>query len=194
MTQQPNQASAGNNSRVVKRLLLAVVCMFGFGFALVPLYDVFCDITGFNGRTKNEAAAQSTVAVDTSRTITVQFLTRTNRGMPWEFHPEVKEVQVHPGETKVVNFIARNNTRANMVAQAIPSVAPGEAAPYLNKTECFCFNQQPLMAGKETVMPMQFYLDPDIPDTIHTFTLSYTLYDLTANASPEVLATMTNAE
>lgn len=194
MTQQPNQATTEDNSRVVKRLLLAVVCMFGFGFALVPLYDVFCDITGFNGRTKNEAAAQSTVAVDTSRLITVQFLTRNNRGMPWEFRPEVKEVQVHPGETTVVNFIARNTTRANMVAQAIPSVAPGEAAPYLNKTECFCFNQQPLMAGKETVMPMQFYLDPDIPDTIHTFTLSYTLYDLTANASPEVLATMTNAE
>lgn len=192
MTQQPTARS--NNSRIVKRLLFTVICMFGFGFALVPLYDVFCDITGFNGRTNNQQALASMTEIDESRTVTVQFITRNNKGMPWDFGPEVKSVKVHPGETKVVNFLATNRTRSNMVAQAIPSVAPGEAAPYLNKTECFCFNQQPLQAGADTVMPMQFYLDPDIPANITTMTLSYTLYDMTANATPDVLATMSSAE
>ena len=192
MTQQPT--TRPNNSRIVKRLLFTVICMFGFGFALVPLYDVFCDITGFNGRTNNQQALASMKEIDESRTVTVQFITRNNKGMPWDFGPEVKSVKVHPGETKVVNFLATNRTRGNMVAQAIPSVAPSEAAPYLNKTECFCFNQQPLQAGADTVMPMQFYLDPDIPAHITTMTLSYTLYDMTANATPDVLATMSSAE
>ena len=177
-----------DNGRVVKRLLLVVVGMFGFGFALVPLYEVFCEITGFNGRTSNEAAAVNTRTVDTSRSINVQFITRVNQGMPWDFQPEVKMVRVHPGETKVVNFLVENRTGNNMVAQAIPSVAPGEAGLYLNKTECFCFEQQPLAAGDSTAMPMQFYLDPDIPKHIHTLTLQYTLYDITANATPDVLA------
>lgn len=179
-----------DNGRVVKRLLLVVVGMFGFGFALVPLYEVFCEITGFNGRTSNEAAEVNTRAVDTSRSINVQFITRVNQGMPWDFQPEVKMVRVHPGETKVVNFLVENRTGNNMVAQAIPSVAPGEAGLYLNKTECFCFEQQPLAAGDATAMPMQFYLDPDIPKHIHTLTLQYTLYDITANATPDVLANM----
>jgi cytochrome c oxidase assembly protein subunit 11 len=184
----PNPAPRADNARVVRRLLFVVVGMFGFGFALVPLYEVFCDITGFNGRTKNEQAVANMRSVDTSRTINVQFITRVNKGMPWGFEPEVKSVRVHPGETKVVNFLASNPTGQNMVAQAVPSVAPGEAGLYLNKTECFCFNQQPLAAGADTKMPMQFYLDPDIPDHIHTLTLSYTMYDMTANAQPDVLA------
>ena len=182
-----------DNARVIRRLLFVVVGMFGFGFALVPLYEVFCDITGFNGRTKNEQAMANTRSIDTSRSINVQFITRVNKGMPWGFEPEVKSVRVHPGETKVVNFLARNPTTQNMVAQAIPSVAPGEAGLYLNKTECFCFNQQPLAAGAETAMPMQFYLDPDIPEHIHTLTLSYTMYDMTAHAQPDVLAAINAA-
>lgn len=190
MSDNQSTPNRPDNGRVVKRLLLVVVGMFGFGFALVPLYEVFCEITGFNGRTSNEAAAVNTRAVDTSRSINVQFITRVNQGMPWDFQPEVKMVRVHPGETKVVNFLVENRTGNNMVAQAIPSVAPGEAGLYLNKTECFCFEQQPLAAGDTTAMPMQFYLDPEIPAHIHTLTLQYTLYDITANATPDVLATM----
>lgn len=182
--------SRPDNMRIVRRLLFTVAGMFAFGFALVPLYEVFCDITGFNGRTSNEQAAANVREVDTSRTVNVQFITRVNKGMPWGFEPEVTSVRVHPGETRVVNFLAHNLTRGDMVAQAIPSVAPGEAALYLNKTECFCFNQQPLKAGADVAMPMQFYLDPDIPDHIHTLTLSYTLYDMTARATPDVLALM----
>ncbi|HAS23338.1 MAG TPA: cytochrome c oxidase assembly protein, partial [Idiomarina loihiensis] len=91
-------------------------------------------------------------------------------------------------------FLAGNPTSSNMIAQAIPSVAPAEASLYLNKVECFCFNQQPLAAGAETEMPMQFYLDPDIPDHITTFTLSYTLYDMTANTSAEAIAQLLKTE
>ncbi|KFZ31094.1 cysteine synthase [Pseudidiomarina salinarum] len=182
--------SRPDNMRIVRRLLFTVAGMFAFGFALVPIYDVICDLTGFNGRTNNEQAAANVREVDTSRTVNVQFITRVNKGMPWDFEPEVTSVRVHPGETRVVNFLAHNLTRGDMVAQAIPSVAPGEAALYLNKTECFCFNQQPLKAGDDVAMPMQFYLDPDIPDHIHTLTLSYTLYDMTAHATPDVLALM----
>lgn len=183
-----------NNSILVKRLLLTVAGMFAFGFALVPLYDVFCEVTGFNGRTSNEAATYEMVEVDESRTIKVQFLTRNAKGIPWKFEPSVKEVRVHPGETKVVNFLAANPTESDMVAQAIPSVAPAEASLYLNKVECFCFNQQPLAANSDTEMPMQFYVDPDIPDHITTFTLSYTLYDMTANTSAEQLSQLLKTE
>lgn len=191
-TPNPNTKTTtrADNARTVRRLLLVVVGMFAFGFALVPLYEVFCDITGFNGRTKNEQAAANQRSIDTSRTINVQFITRINQGMPWEFKPEVRSVRVHPGETKVVQFYAKNLTDHDMVAQAVPSVAPGQAGLYLNKTECFCFNQQPLAAGSETLMPMQFYLDPDIPKHIHTLTLSYTMYDMTAHTQPDVVASL----
>ncbi|WP_258807542.1 cytochrome c oxidase assembly protein [Pseudidiomarina sp. CB1] len=187
MSERPTQP---DNTRIVRRLLLTVVGMFAFGFALVPLYNVFCDITGFNGRFTDGQAAANTKTVDTSRTINVQFITRVNKGMPWGFEPEVQSVRVHPGETKVINFFAKNLTGKNMVAQAIPSVAPGEASLYLNKVECFCFNQQPLAAGSDTAMPMQFYLDPEIPEHIHTVTLSYTMYDMTENAQPDALAAL----
>jgi|TARA_B100001059_G_C17839249_1_gene590737 cytochrome c oxidase assembly protein subunit 11 len=183
-----------DNSKIVKRLLLTVAGMFAFGFALVPLYDAFCEVTGFNGRTNNEPAAVSQHEVDKSRTVRVQFITRTAQGIPWKFEPEIKEVRVHPGEVRVVNFLAANPTSDDMVAQAIPSIAPAEASLYLNKVECFCFNQQPLAAGNDAEMPMQFYIDPEIPDHITTFTLSYTLYDMTANATPESLALLESTE
>ncbi|AVJ54989.1 cytochrome c oxidase assembly protein [Idiomarina sp. OT37-5b] len=183
-----------NNATIVKRLLLTVAGMFAFGFALVPLYDVFCEVTGFNGRTKNEAVAAVHQEVDTSRTVTVQFITRNAKGIPWKFEPSVKQVKVHPGEVRVVNFLAGNPTGGDMVAQAIPSVAPAEASLYLNKVECFCFNQQPLAAGDDTEMPMQFYLDPEIPAHITTLTLSYTLYDMTADATAETLAQLQSSE
>lgn len=157
--------------------------MFGFGFALVPLYDVFCDITGINGKTENQAAVWQDVAVDESRTVTVEFITRTNTGMPWEFRAETRRVKVHPGEINTVSFYVRNPASSEIIAQAIPSVSPGQAALYLNKTECFCFNQQPLQAGQEAWMPMSFYVDANLPQDISYFTLQYTLYDVTARAA-----------
>lgn len=173
-----------DNSKMITRLLASVVLMFAFGFALVPLYEKFCEVTGFNGRTSSTAAeAIDGNRIDTSRLVTIEFHTRVNRGLPWEFSSEVRRLQVHPGETKVVNFTARNRTGRDMTGQALPSVAPGEAAPYLLKTECFCFQNQPLGAGATAVMPMQFYVDPDIPNHIRTFTLSYMMYDMTEAAA-----------
>jgi cytochrome c oxidase assembly protein subunit 11 len=174
--------SKANNKMVVK-LLAIVVGMFGFGFALVPLYDVFCDVTGINGKTENSASSYEFIEIDESREITVEFITRTNTGMPWEFRAQTARVKVHPGELATVSFYVRNPASSNIVAQAIPSVSPGMAALYLNKTECFCFNQQPLDAGDEAYMPMQFYVDPQLPEEITYFTLQYTLYDVTARAS-----------
>lgn len=173
-----------DNSKMITRLLATVVAMFAFGFALVPLYEKFCEITGFNGRTSSTAAATADGNyIDTSRLVTVEFHTRVNRGLPWQFESEVRRMQVHPGETKTVNFTAKNRTGRNMTGQALPSVAPGEAAPYLLKTECFCFQNQPLAAGDTAVMPMQFYLDPDIPNHIRTLTLSYMMYDMSDAAA-----------
>ena len=176
---------ANSNSALVTKLLLIVVGMFGFGFALVPLYDVFCDITGINGKTNEMAAVYYDGQVDESRTVTVEFITRTHTGMPWEFRAQTKKVKVHPGEMNMVEFYVRNPANKSMVAQAIPSVTPGQAALYLNKTECFCFNSQPLAAGGESLMPMRFYVDPQLPEDIHFFTVQYTLFDVTGNGTDD---------
>ncbi len=175
-------ASPSGHRSMVIRLVVIVIGMFGFGFALVPLYDVFCDITGINGKTNASAAVYTAPEVDESRQVTVEFLTRTHTGMPWEFRANTKRIKVHPGELATVDFYVRNPMRKNFVAQAIPSVSPGEAALFLNKTECFCFNQQPLAGGGEATMPMSFYVDPQIPDDISYFTVQYTLFDVTARA------------
>jgi cytochrome c oxidase assembly protein subunit 11 len=173
---------ANANNKMVIKLVVIVFGMFGFGFALVPLYDVFCDVTGINGKTENTAAVYESIEIDESREVTVEFITRTNTGMPWEFRAQTSRMKVHPGELNTVSFYVRNPASNNMMAQAIPSVSPGMAALYLNKTECFCFNQQPLSAGAEAYMPMQFYVDPQLPEDISYFTVQYTLFDVTARA------------
>ncbi|AWB56200.1 MULTISPECIES: cytochrome c oxidase assembly protein [unclassified Colwellia] len=167
--------------KTVKKLMLIVFGMFGFGFAMVPLYDVFCDITGLNGKTSNVAASYDAVSIDTERTITVQFLTRTAKGIPWRFEPMINEVKVHPGERKVVTFYAKNESVNDIIGQAVPSVSPGRAAIYFQKIECFCFNNQPLKASEDVEMGLQFYVDVDLPDDVSTITLSYTLYDITSS-------------
>ncbi|MBL4942576.1 MAG: cytochrome c oxidase assembly protein [Colwellia sp.] len=174
---QKNQKNA--NTKVVKKLLLTVFAMFGFGFALVPLYDIFCDITGLNGKTNDVAAVYAADGIDTSRTIKVQFITRTAKGIPWEFEPVINEISVHPGEMKFVNFYVKNNSQRDIIGQAVPSVSPGIAAGYFQKIECFCFEQQPLKGGEDVEMGLQFYVDLDLPPEITTLTLSYTLYDIT---------------
>lgn len=176
------QPDRPNNSRVIKKLVLVVFAMFGFGFALVPLYDVFCDITGLNGKTNDVAVTYADDGIDTSRTIKVQFITRMAKGIPWQFEPVINEISVHPGEMKFVNFYAKNKSQQEIIGQAVPSVSPGLAAGYFQKIECFCFTQQPLKAGEEVKMGLQFYVDLDLPAEINTLTLSYTLYDISAKA------------
>ncbi|MBL4900133.1 MAG: cytochrome c oxidase assembly protein [Colwellia sp.] len=167
-----------SNSKVIKKLVLVVFAMFGFGFALVPLYDVFCDITGLNGKTNNVGVAYANDGIDTSRTIKVQFITRMAKGIPWQFEPVINEILVHPGEIIFVDFYAKNKSKYDIIGQAVPSVSPGLAAGYFQKIECFCFTQQPLKGGEEAKMGLQFYIDLDLPIEINTLTLSYTLYDI----------------
>jgi cytochrome c oxidase assembly protein subunit 11 len=170
------------NRRVVKRLGMAALLMFGFGFALVPLYDVFCDITGINGKTGRieleEALSQT---VDADREVTVEFLATVHSDLPWEFRPVVKRIKVHPGEVTEVNYYARNMTNDVVTGQAVPSLAPGLAAKYFSKTECFCFTRQALGPGEAKEMPLRFIVDPDLPENIRTVSLSYTFFQ----AKPE---------
>ena len=169
------------NGRSFTRVALVAVAMFGFGYLLVPLYDVFCEITGLNGKTGriDEAAIAARYEPDMSRLVTVQFVANNNIGMPWEFGPVVASMQVHPGKVYQTSFTAYNPTPSNMVGQAVPSVAPGKASRYFNKTECFCFNQQPLAAGETKDMPLRFIVDPNLPREVSTLTLAYTVFDVT---------------
>jgi cytochrome c oxidase assembly protein subunit 11 len=169
------------NGRSFARVALVAVAMFGFGYLLVPLYDVFCEITGLNGKTGriDAAAVEARYTPDESRLITVQFVANNNVGMPWKFGPEVATMEVHPGKVYTAAFTAQNPTHADMVGQAVPSVAPGRASRYFNKTECFCFNNQPLAAGEKKEMPLRFIIDPKLPRDVTTVTLAYTVFDVT---------------
>ena len=171
------------------KLVVAALAMFGFGFALVPLYDVFCEITGLNGKTAATAATTDAAQVDTSREIVIEFIARPNKQMPWVFQPEVSRMTVHPGEIHIMNYVAQNPTGRMIVGQAVPSVSPGQAALYCHKIECFCFTQQQLAGGKDMLMPLQFYVDPALPRQFSTITLSYTLYDVTSGWTGETAAT-----
>lgn len=174
-----SQPSATSNRKLIIWLMTGAIGMFGFGFALVPLYDVLCEQLGINGKTQSTASTYKPMTIDTSRVITVEFMANIQQDMPWEFTPEVKRMQVHPGELVRTNFNAKSLALATTVGQAIPSVSPGQGAAYFNKTECFCFNQQLLAAQSSAALPLIFYVDPDLPDTISTLTLSYTLYNIT---------------
>jgi len=165
------------NRRIVRRLGIAALLMFGFGFALVPLYDVLCDVTGLNGKTGRIELEQAlTTQVDENRLVTVEFVGRANSDLPWEFRPLVRRVKVHPGEVTEVHYFAKNTTDHTIVGQAIPSLAPGQAAKYFNKTECFCFTQQTLAANESREMPLRFVVDPALPEDVRTVSLSYTFF------------------
>jgi cytochrome c oxidase assembly protein subunit 11 len=175
------------NTRLVPKLLVLVVGMFGFGFALVPIYSVFCKVTGLGGKTGGVYAYDaSAVQPDPSRYVEVSFITDDSAGMPWEFRAETSLVRVHPGELTEVKFYARNPTDHVMVGQAIPSVVPLPAAAHFHKTECFCFSRQVLQPGQEIEMPMRFFLAPELPRSVDSISLSYSMYDVTALAAADV--------
>ncbi|HEX7081187.1 MAG TPA: cytochrome c oxidase assembly protein [Gammaproteobacteria bacterium] len=159
------------------KLALLGVAMFGFGFALVPLYDVFCDITGLGGRTSN-VAQQVTENVDVDRTVRVEFVGATAAGSPWEFHPTVSHVDVHPGRIYETSYYARNLTGTPLTGQAVPSVSPGTAAKYFKKVQCFCFTSQDFDAREGRDMKVVFLIDPELPEYIDTVTLGYTFFTL----------------
>ncbi|MEJ2604022.1 MAG: cytochrome c oxidase assembly protein [Gammaproteobacteria bacterium] len=169
--------SEGKNHRGLSwQLLVMTVAMFGFGFALVPLYDVFCDITGLGGRTNAEAVTV-TERPDEERLITVEFVATVNQQGPWDFEPTVAKMQVHPGKLYDTTFYAKNLQSHGTVGRAVPSVSPSVAARHFTKTECFCFTNQPFEANEAKDMPVRFIVDRALPAHIDTVTLSYTFFD-----------------
>ena len=165
------------NGRTARRLAVVVLVMFGFGYALVPLYDVLCEITGLGGRTGVVEAGALDGAVDTSRTVKVQFLGTVNSRLPWEFRPSVASMEVHPGRVYETTYFARNLSDTATIGQARPSVAPSVASLHFNKTECFCFVEQEFAPGEARDMPVRFVLSRDLPADIATVTLSYTFFN-----------------
>lgn len=168
-----------SNKKILILLCFTTLTMFGFGFAMIPLYNVLCKNLGINGKTDKNAFLTSS-EIDLSRSIRVEFMTNNNNYLPWDFYPRLQHIQLHPGENILVYFAAKNNTKRLMSVQAIPSVSPGLAARYLKKTECFCFTQQTFSPGQHRDMPVLFHIDPHLPKNINTITLAYTLFDTTA--------------
>jgi len=174
-----NRSVEQSNRRLTFKLVGVVVGMFIFAvYVMPPMYDLFCEVTGLNGKTGGRYQATESI-VDTSRQITVQFVATNNESMPWSFKPQLQSIKVHPGEEVEVRYLATNPTSSPMVAQAVPSLVPFKAAQYFHKTECFCFNQQPLDGGESAELPLRFIVDQDVPKQVHTITLSYTLFDIT---------------
>lgn len=166
------------NRKLITQLVVITVAMFGFGFLLVPLYDVFCEVTGFGGKTNKQATEASVqFEADTTRTVTVQFLSTVNKQGEWEFAPVQRSIQVHPGQLVTVSYVAENLRDAPAVGQAVPSVAPVAAAKYFQKTECFCFSRQDFLANERRDMPVTFIVDPELPRDVSTITLGYTFFD-----------------
>ena len=180
MSESKNKLENDNRS-LVGRLLILTAAMFGFGFALVPLYDVFCEITGFGGRT-NETAATVAEAPDFDREIRVEFVTTTNSYAPFEFSAAVDSMTVTPGKMYFATFTAKNLTGEEKVARAVPSVSPVAAATHFKKIECFCFTSQQFLANEERAMPLQFIVDPELPDYVDTISLQYTFFDTATQA------------
>ncbi len=161
------------------KIAVVVVAMFGFGYLLMPLYNVFCDITGLNGKTGRISVGAANAAVASDRVITVEFVGNLNADMPWRFEPLVKSLKVHPGKIYEASFLAHNNSDHRIVGQAVPSISPGIGGKYFNKTECFCFTNQPLAAGETKKMPLRFIVDPALPGNVKRLTLAYTFFNIT---------------
>ena len=173
----------GNLPMLGKLAVIAAV-MFGFGFAMVPLYRAICDLTGINLLTRrDDAAAQfaRNTQVDASRTVTIEF--DANSQGPWQFHPKANSMTVHPGELATMVYEIRNTTGRASVGQAIPSYAPKFAAQYFRKVECFCFEQQTLDANQSREFPVVFVVDPKLPADVGTITLSYTFFEIAGQAA-----------
>jgi cytochrome c oxidase assembly protein subunit 11 len=175
-----------HNRRLLGKLVVVATVMFGFGYALVPMYRAICEALGINvlslaeqrvatGSWSGKRATTNT-QVDTTRTVTVEF--DANARGPWDFKPAQRSLQVHPGEMATVMYEFKNIQNRTMAAQAIPSYAPRQASPHFNKLECFCFNEYTLAAGESREWPVVFIIDPKLPKDVTTITLSYTFFEV----------------
>jgi cytochrome c oxidase assembly protein subunit 11 len=181
--------SRTENIKMLGKLAVVAAGMFGFGYAMIPLYKQMCEITGINILALGErdvpggpTGVAGNTQVDYSRTITVEF--DANAHGPWEFKPGVRSVQVHPGELATVMYEFKNVQDRKMSAQAIPSYAPRNAAPHFNKLECFCFRQYTLAPGESKQWPVVFVIDPKLSKDVKTITLSYTFFEVGAPMPP----------
>lgn len=164
------------NKVLVRKLLWMLLGSLLFAFALVPIYDVLCEMTGLNGKTKNSAAVLAEAKVDESRWVTVQFTTNVMPGLGWNFYPKQSSIKMHPGQIETVAFVAKNTTNQVVIGRAIPSISPGIAAANLKKIECFCFVNQALKPGEEKEMPLRFFVSPQLPKDVSDMTLSYAFF------------------
>lgn len=184
MSQEPVSKETKQENRTMTRKLVTVAAiMLAFGFALVPLYDVFCEITGWNSSLNKGLAVYQEQEADTSREVKLRFVTVTKSNMPWDFRPLQSTITVHPGKEYEVAFRVKNRAKSKIVGRAIPSFSPTLASQYVNKTECFCFNEQSLMAGETEDMPMRFFVDKDLPKEYKSITLVYTLHNVSPKES-----------
>ena len=174
--------SAPSNRKIVLTLAAVTLCMFGFGFAMVPLYGLFCELTGLGGRSVQLAPDNSQV-VASDRQIKIRFLATTNSGLSWDFQPVVNSKTVQLGEMSDAMYTVMNQTGEATLGHATYNVVPPEASLYFVKTECFCFAEQLLTAYQSRQLPVYFFIQPDLPEHINEITLSYTFYrDNDANA------------
>jgi cytochrome c oxidase assembly protein subunit 11 len=170
------------NRKMMAKLAVVAAGMFGFGYALGPLYKHICELTGINilalgeKQVPGQSTAKANSQIDYSRTITVEF--DANAHGPWKFKPALASVQVHPGQLATVMYEFQNVQDRTMSAQAIPSYAPRNAAAHFNKLECFCFNQYTLAPGEKKQWPVAFVIDPKLPKDVTTITLSYTFFEV----------------
>jgi len=168
-------------------LFLVPVLMFGFGYLMVPIYNVFCDLTGLNGKTGTISNAEaSTMVVNKERMVKVEFSASLNQYAPWDFGPAVPSMMVHPGKQYKTSFLATNKLSKSLTGQAVPSVSPGRAAKHFNKTECFCFTAQNFEGGETLDMPLIFIVDPELPTDVDTITLSYTFFDVSQSSNSQI--------
>ena len=167
------------SKKTIKLLSTVVLGMFVFSFALVPLYNVFCEVTGLNGKIELKATTEKGLENQDGRDISIQFISHNNEEMPWIFKPSEDKIKIKTGKYHTATFYVRNTTSKRMVAQAIPSVAPSNAATHLKKLECFCFEQQELAPGEEALLPVKLLFDNDLPKSIKNVVLSYTIFDVT---------------
>jgi len=181
---------AADNRTILRKLVVVAVLMFGFGWALVPIYRKICEVTGINLLTNKDPAVEArarNTQVDTSRRIVVEL--DANRQGPWRFKPQVNHVTVHPGELVHVEYDLVNLEDRAMAGQAIPSYAPRQSARYFQKLECFCFKQQVLAAGETRKFPVVFFIDPDLPRDVTQITLSYTFFEVAGALPPATVGT-----
>jgi cytochrome c oxidase assembly protein subunit 11 len=171
-----NKGLRRDNQRMLTRLSIVAVAMFGFGFALVPFYDQICKALGVNNVFARDTLPANT-QVDLKRTVTIEFDSNVH-GLPWSFKPAVRHMAVHPGQVVQVDYEIANVRSASVTGQAVPSYGPKLAGQFFRKLECFCFTQQTLAAGETRKMPVSFVVDPALPAEINTITLSYTFFEV----------------